>query len=144
MPGAKVQCKVDQADLRRIREKLDRKTFNRLLGEAHQLLGGEALRLMRGQTDRWNDPPSWSLETKASGFWIRTEDPRYDWVDRGTKAHIIRARNAKALHWINGGSFFAKWVRHPGTKAQHLGKKVLDQVRPRIPEVVYRIFRQYW
>lgn len=37
----------------------------------------------------------------------------------GTRAHIIRAKNRKALRWQQGGQTrFAKSVRHPGTRAR--------------------------
>jgi len=37
-------------------------------------------------------------------------------VEGGTKPHIIRASNKKALHWKKGGKdFFSKFVNHPGT-----------------------------
>jgi len=40
-------------------------------------------------------------------------------VEYGTVPHVIKAKNAKALHWKSGGKdVFAKWVNHPGTKAQ--------------------------
>jgi hypothetical protein len=40
-------------------------------------------------------------------------------VEFGTKAHEIRPRNKRALRWkVPGGFRFAKYVRHPGTRAQ--------------------------
>jgi HK97 gp10 family phage protein len=41
------------------------------------------------------------------------------YVEYGTAPHIIRAVNAKALHWKNNGKHvFAKQVFHPGTRPQ--------------------------
>jgi len=38
------------------------------------------------------------------------------YVARDTREHIIRAKNKKALHWMDGGNdMFAKSVMHPGT-----------------------------
>lgn len=35
----------------------------------------------------------------------------------GSKPHTIRAKNAKALHWVlNGKDYYAKSVHHPGNK----------------------------
>jgi len=46
--------------------------------------------------------------------------PNYAYhVEFGTRPHIIRAKNAKALHWKKGGhDFFAKVVHHPGSEPQ--------------------------
>jgi HK97 gp10 family phage protein len=47
--------------------------------------------------------------------------PYARYVHEGTRPHIIRARNAKALHfyWDKvGGEVFFKSVNHPGTKAR--------------------------
>ena len=38
-------------------------------------------------------------------------------VEYGTKAHIIKAKNKKALYW-KGASHPVKSVRHPGSKAK--------------------------
>jgi len=38
-------------------------------------------------------------------------------LEFGTPPHIIRARNASALRFVqNGRVVFRKWVRHPGTR----------------------------
>lgn len=41
--------------------------------------------------------------------------PQALWVNAGTKPHLIRPRNKKALRWASGNGFrFAKVVHHPG------------------------------
>ena len=41
------------------------------------------------------------------------------YVHEGSRPHLIRPRNAKALRFqIGGRTVFAKLVRHPGTKAR--------------------------
>lgn len=41
------------------------------------------------------------------------------YVEFGTPPHIIRPKNAKALHWkVKGKDVFAKVVHHPGTQPQ--------------------------
>ncbi|MEU9805427.1 HK97 gp10 family phage protein [Mycobacterium sp. NPDC050853] len=41
------------------------------------------------------------------------------YVHEGTRPHLIRPRNAKALRFqIGGRTVYAKLVRHPGTKAR--------------------------
>lgn len=40
-------------------------------------------------------------------------------VHEGSRPHIIRARNAQALHfWWNGREVFVKSVHHPGSRAR--------------------------
>lgn len=40
------------------------------------------------------------------------------YVNFGTRPHVIRAKNAKALANTRTGQFFGKTVNHPGTRAQ--------------------------
>jgi hypothetical protein len=44
--------------------------------------------------------------------------PYARFVEEGTKAHVIRARFKKYLHWVgaDGAEHFAKQVNHPGSK----------------------------
>lgn len=55
------------------------------------------------------------------------------WIREGTKPHIIRARNAKALRfYVKGKARFAKMVHHPGTKANEFvfrGARKFEQKR---------------
>ncbi|MFB8449000.1 hypothetical protein ACFC3Z_07890 [Enterococcus thailandicus] len=48
----------------------------------------------------------------------------------GSKPHIIRAKNGKALHWrVNGQDYYAKLVRHPGNKPHNFIKDTLDRMK---------------
>lgn len=48
-------------------------------------------------------------------------------MEFGTKAHIIRPKNQKALRWpVSGGFAFAKEVKHPGTKATNFLSNALE------------------
>lgn len=43
------------------------------------------------------------------------------YLEKGTRPHVIVARNAKALRWQEGGvARFARSVNHPGTKAHNM------------------------
>ena len=57
-------------------------------------------------------------------------------VEYGTKAHIIRPKNKKALRWASGGGAggwaFAKSVKHPGTTAQPFLRPALTASRDAI------------
>ena len=49
---------------------------------------------------------------------VHTSNIKYaPMVEYGTKAHIIKAKNKKALYW-KGASHPVKSVRHPGSKAK--------------------------
>ena len=61
-------------------------------------------------------------------------------VRGGTKAHIIKPRNKKSLHWTNDkGSFFATVVYHPGTQPNPYHLAVLSSLMPAINEIVGRM-----
>ena len=59
-------------------------------------------------------------------------------VREGTRAHIIRARNALFLHWedAEGKEHSAKQVNHPGTKPNPYHIPVFNDLLPRIQEIV--------
>jgi len=47
----------------------------------------------------------------------------------GTRAHVIKPKNKKALRWkVGGGDMyaFAKIVHHPGIEAQHYIEKIME------------------
>jgi hypothetical protein len=49
-------------------------------------------------------------------------------LEYGSRAHIIQAINAKALHFqIGGKEIFAKQVMHPGTRAYAFMRGTLDE-----------------
>lgn len=60
--------------------------------------------------------------------------PYARYVLRGTPPHIIEARRAKALHWVNGNGHdvFAKRVRHPGTKPNPFPRRAVMPMMPRL------------
>ena len=48
----------------------------------------------------------------------------------GSKPHTIRAKNGKALHWrLNGKDYYAKSVKHPGSKPHNFIQDTLDRMR---------------
>lgn len=63
------------------------------------------------------------LRSDGQGGWIVGHDqqhaPYVSFVHWGSRPHIIRPRDKKALRWPSGqggqtGFVFAKWVKHPG------------------------------
>lgn len=65
---------------------------------------------------------SWRIEPGPRGLQgvVRCDHPAVRFVLDGTRPHIIRPRRAKALRFQMGGrTVFAKYVRHPGTRANN-------------------------
>lgn len=57
--------------------------------------------------------------------------PYAKFVEDGTVPHKIEPRQASALHWTtNGGDVFARYVNHPGTKANPFVKQAVDAMMP--------------
>lgn len=54
---------------------------------------------------------------KASAI-IESKAKYSEYVDQGTRPHIIRVRNARVLANRRTGQFFGRVVKHPGTRAQ--------------------------
>lgn len=66
-------------------------------------------------------------------------------VEEGSKPHIIRPINVKALRWFGrwGQPIFAKKVSHPGTKGQFVVKKTYQQVRGYLKQLYEHIWRMF-
>ena len=59
-----------------------------------------------------------STDIRGLGATIHTSNIKYaPGVEYGTKAHIIRAKNKKALYW-KGAKHPVKKVNHPGSRAK--------------------------
>jgi len=66
-------------------------------------------------------------------------------VEMGTKAHVIRVKEAKVLSNIHGSvksrqktggpAFFGKEVKHPGTKAQPFFAPALEMAKERLKRI---------
>lgn len=54
---------------------------------------------------------------KASAI-VESKAKYSEWVDQGTRPHIIRVKSARVLANRRTGQFFGKVVKHPGTRAQ--------------------------
>jgi len=71
---------------------------------------------------------SFAREKKGTAFYVvASSSPVAAFLDKGTRAHTIEAKNAKALRFrANGSIRFAKRVHHPGTKAIYF--EAMEQV----------------
>lgn len=64
-----------------------------------------------------------------------TSTPYAPYVLHGTQAHIIRARNARSLRWVQAGeNRFAKQVRHPGTRPNPFPERAIRPLMPFIQQ----------
>jgi len=76
-------------------------------------------------------------------------EPLGTWITGGTKAHIIRAKHAKALrfYWANGphgaGMYSFRAVHHPGTKPNPYPARAYPKWKPEAHEQLRRISRNY-
>ena len=81
-----------------------------------------------------------STDIKGLGATIHTSNIKYaPGVEYGTRAHIIRAKNKKALYW-KGAKHPVKKVNHPGSKAKPYlipaFEKEKDQFLEKLKEVI--------
>ena len=81
-----------------------------------------------------------STDIRGLGATIHTSNIKYaPMVEYGTKAHIIRAKNKKALYW-KGAKHPVKKVNHPGSKAKPYlipaFEKEKDQFLEKLKEVI--------
>ena len=68
------------------------------------------------------------------------EAPYAPFIEYGARPHIIRARRAMALRFeVHGDVVYAKYVRHPGTRAQRVLARAMDESLRELDGIVSRI-----
>jgi len=134
-------------------DKVSRAIENALTGAA---LGVKADYGVTQQT--WSNKSKGDFKIKSSPGerLIYTDSKIYGYVDKGTRAHIIRAKR-KTLAFrggykaktspntigstsggAGGGWMFAKAVRHPGTKARNFSKVIAAKWKRELPKITQR------
>lgn len=99
-------------------------------------------------TRTWTNKPEFTIDTPSEDRRVvGTDDKIYDFVDKGTKPHIIRPRRGKVLTWmgtayraktspgqiksVKGGNnnsiVYTKIVQHPGTQARNFTIAIRDK-----------------
>lgn len=70
------------------------------------------------------------VETEGIAEVVVSKHPATLYVIRGTRPHIIRAKNVRALkfRW-HGRTVFFTWVMHPGTKPNDFLRRALRESR---------------
>lgn len=102
------------------------------------------------RVQRYNSPTVYSVKIVPTGRYARI----WYYVDRGTKAHTIKAKNAPFLKFQTGysartapvakfnkgtGQRFGSWaqkteVQHPGTEARKFTETFLKELQPPFPD----------
>ena len=77
---------------------------------------------------------AFDVDEKDSIAYVGTNVEYAPHVEYGTRPHIIRAKNAKALS--NGSIIFGKKVNHPGTKPQPFLRPALDENEDKIQKKI--------
>lgn len=106
----------------------------------------------------WNEKPEFETVESLKGgptLLVGTDDVVYKYVDEGTKAHIIRAKNAPRLAFPSvyraktdpgkldahaggpsGDTVFAVQVQHPGTEPRDFTKIIQEKWEPKFREAM--------
>jgi hypothetical protein len=113
----------------------------------HQViqLGKEAKRLVTARTPRKTGrlARGWQrIDYGFLGFEVVHESQIVDFLEYGTRPHIIVPVIANALHWVDeesGDDVFARRVRHPGTKPLGFVRRTQNDVE-KIGETIVRQF----
>lgn len=112
-------------------------------------------------TRKWKHKVKFYERPVRGAVEVGTDDPVYNMLDKGTKAHKIKVKKAKALRFNSvfraktkpdslsssaGKSAppvaYAKSVQHPGTKPRNWKKLVIKRSRVRFPAAVNKRIAQ--
>lgn len=119
---------------------------------------------LKRQTSYWRRPVVFTVDETEDGATISTEDPRYTWVDEGTRPHKIEPRNKKVLRWLPGSRVrneiarrnnmadrqdvaqFTPSVQHPGIRPRNFTDVVMrrreKQIYKAISDVLEKAIRK--
>ncbi len=134
------------ANLSRIIENMDRAQTDELSQLAGKSLAPRMTRWMVETSQQWaGSGPfarGWLVMPSENGVSITNTFGKARFIEKRTKPHIIRPKQAKALSWMPGrgpfsavkvnlstkkasGAVFAMVVHHPGTIGKHIFPKVI-------------------
>lgn len=100
---------------------------------ARSTLNAESIAKLRAPVQTGNLRSSIGSRFKNNGLTgiVEATAEHAAYVEYNTRAHIIRAKNAKYLRFKKGGQVhFRKSVKHPGTTAQPFMRPALEEERP--------------
>lgn len=133
-----------------------RDTFKRLVPEVQQQVLNDMAQIAFDTAQRQADTHtktgmlarSLRLRPEGDSAWIIDHNlqhaPHAVFVHWGTRAHVIRPRNKKALRWASGQGtgtqfVFARFVRHPGYAGDAWLVKAADEAVHQFDAIVRRI-----
>lgn len=113
-------------------------------------------------TASWKTDVAFVIKARADGFDVGTDNAIYQYVDKGTRAHLIVARRAKRLRFAGGGftaktrpgfigsqagssggaPVFAQVVHHPGTTARGFSKLIAKKWQGRMQTLITKRIRE--
>lgn len=105
------------------------KVFEKNFEKAARLMEKDVKAAFADAVANWKHQPDFRgyvrIDSKGIYISVGTQDLIFKFQDLGTKAHIIRPKRAKVLHWVAPtGNVFAKEVHHPGTKAKKISENI--------------------
>jgi len=119
-------------------------------GAIHALVTSEAVPLFQATTRTWKHQPAFTVDKTERGWKVDTIDQVYQWVDRGTRPHVISAKNAPFLlfRWPYTAATKPRWlssrqaatgknwarkrsVNHPGTEARNFTDTIMRRIQTR-------------
>lgn len=113
------------ADMSELRRKVQRRAET-LHSAAGKLLADQLARELPRETGRLADSaryqgPRRLSETHITGALMTDAEPYDEYVEKGTRPHVIRPVRRQALRFnvAGGRTVFATKVNHPGTKPGH-------------------------
>lgn len=152
MGSGVVEMTVIMPDL----SKIDPAKIEAAVKKALEESAKKAQKELESTASTWRHRPSFVVVPVADGLVIGTDDEIYEFVDQGTRAHLIKPRRAKRLKFFTGGSpktspgvigsrsgspgsqgpIYAKGVRHPGTKARGFTEKISAKRQAELPALI--------
>lgn len=131
--------------------------LERSIDAAMREAADEALVLYRKTTRTWKTTVNFYVRKTKQGYSVGTRSAIFTYVDRGTRAHIIRARRAPFLAFTYptraktkprvissyNGSRGTNWarkkeVRHPGGKARQFTETINVRITKRLGTITRR------
>jgi len=125
------------------------------VAKGYTRIAKESIEMYQRTTGTWKNRPNFYAERTANDVTIKTDSQVYGWVDKGTRAHIIRAKNAPFLvfRWPYRaatrprviGSIKAQYgknwarkvqVKHPGTKPRHFTDEIAKRMQKRAANIM--------
>lgn len=119
-------------------------------GALQSLARDEGIPAFQNTTRTWTHKPTFTVEKTTRGWAINTDSQIYQWVDQGTRPHVITAKNALLLKFPGPyqpktkpnviGSFAGgrgrvwvskRTVQHPGTEARNFRDIIMRRLQAR-------------